>query len=140
MYFRELFLSGVAEVQLVYITATNSNVAVLASGFFKLAYGGASTAFLSVGISDLELASVLMNLQTTGTVTVSQASTGKPPPLSPHRALCSSSSWLLSACVWLGPRLSMQDCRAGPHHNRHLPVAHTHPHNLIWVHPPLSSL
>lgn len=59
----------------MYITATNSNVAVPASGFFKLAYGGASTAFLSVGITATELTSVLMNLQTTGTVTVSQALT-----------------------------------------------------------------
>ena len=57
----------------MYITATNANVAVPSMGFFKLGVGGAVTPFLSVGISVSELASVLMNLQTTGTVTVSGA-------------------------------------------------------------------
>jgi len=68
--------NGAAEVQLVYITATNANVAVPSTGFFKLGVGGAVTPFLSVGISVSELASVLMNLQTTGTVTVNALTGG----------------------------------------------------------------
>ena len=107
-FFRELFRSGVAEVQLVYITATNSNVAVLASGFFKLAYGGASTAFLSVGISDLELTNVLMNLQTTGTVTVSHSPTSPSSILTPRPVLLVPAPmhaplFARIVCVWLEP-------------------------------------
>ncbi len=69
----------------MYITATNANVAVPSTGFFKLGVGGAVTPFLSVGISVSELASVLMNLQTTGTVTVRGAPhVPLPPPTHPH--------------------------------------------------------
>jgi hypothetical protein len=68
----------------------------------------------------LELASVLMNLQTTGTVTVSHSPTSPSTILTPRPVLLVPAPlhaplFARIVCVWLVPCPWMQYCRAGPH-------------------------